>query len=278
MAGFLTIFKFGLLSNSNLIGRRCCIVRSNLNMKLSIVLPAYNEQDSLPETLNTLYETLSFHNIEHEILVVNDNSKDNTEQVLFNLQKTIPTLIYFTNPSENGFGMAIRYGLERFTGGCVAVMMADLSDDPNDLVKYYNTMLEKKVDCVFGSRFDKGGKVIDYPKLKLFINRIANLIIRMVIGIKYNDTTNAFKLYKRETIEGIKPFLSPHFNLTVELPLKAFVRGYTFAVVPNSWRNRKHGESKLKIQEMGSRYFFILMYCFIEKFFSRGDYLKKPNS
>ncbi len=244
-------------------------------MKLSIVLPAYNEQDSLPETINTLFETLSFHEIEHEIVVVNDNSKDNTEQVLIDLQKKIPTLIYFTNPGPNGFGMAIRYGLERFTGGCVAVMMADLSDDPNDLVKYYNTMVEKNVDCVFGSRFDKGGKVIDYPKLKLFINRIANLIIRMVIGIKYNDTTNAFKLYKKETIEGIKPFLSPHFNLTVELPLKAYVRGYTFTVVPNSWRNRKHGESKLKIQEMGSRYFFILMYCFIEKFFSKGDYLKK---
>lgn len=244
-------------------------------MILSIVLPAYNEEESLPETLNSLYSTLKAENIPHEIVVVNDNSKDRTEQVLIELQKTIPTLVYYTNQGPNGFGMAIRYGLERFKGDCVAVMMADLSDDPADLVKYYRTMLDKNVDAVFGSRFDKGGKVIDYPKLKLFINRIANLIIRMVIGIKYNDTTNAFKLYKRETIEGIKPFLSPHFNLTVELPLKAYVRGYSFAIVPNSWTNRKYGESKLKIKEMGSRYFFILLYCFIEKFFSRGDYLKK---
>jgi dolichol-phosphate mannosyltransferase len=246
-------------------------------MLLSIVLPAYNEEDSLPETINSLYQVLRNEAIPHEILVVNDNSKDNTEQVLVNLQASIPTLVYFTNPGPNGFGMAIRYGLERYSGDCVAVMMADLSDDPNDLVKYYHTMLSKNVDAVFGSRFDKGGKVIDYPKIKLLINRIANLIIRMVIGIKYNDTTNAFKLYKRHTIDGIKPFMSPHFNLTVELPLKAFVRGYTFAIVPNSWRNRKHGESKLKIKEMGSRYFFILMYCFIEKFFSRGDYLKKES-
>jgi dolichol-phosphate mannosyltransferase len=243
-------------------------------MILSVVLPAFNEEESLPETINSLYNTLQSEKIPHEILVVNDNSKDRTEQVLIDLQKSIPTLIYYTNPGPNGFGMAIRYGLERFKGDCVAVMMADLSDDPADLVKYYYTMLEKNVDAVFGSRFDKGGKVIDYPKLKLFINRIANLIIKIVIGIKYNDTTNAFKLYKRATIEGIKPFLAPHFNLTVELPLKAFVRGYSFAIVPNSWRNRKHGESKLKIKEMGSRYFFILMYCFIEKFFSRGDYNK----
>jgi dolichol-phosphate mannosyltransferase len=153
--------------------------------------------------------------------------------------------------------------------------MADMSDDPEDLVKYYKTMLTDNVDAVFGSRWIKGGKVIDYPAVKKIINRVANFIIKMVIGIKYNDTTNAFKLYKRETMEGLKPFLSPHFNLTVELPLKTIVRGYSYSVVPNSWTNRKYGESKLKIKEMGSRYFFILVYCFVEKFFSRGDYMKK---
>lgn len=246
-------------------------------MKLSVVIPAYNEEESIPETLKSLYNTLQKYGIEHEICVTNDNSKDNTEAVLQELQKEIPTLVYYTNKGPNGFGYAVRYGLERFSGDCVAVMMADMSDDPEDLVKYYSTMLEKDVDAVFGSRFMKGGKVIDYPQVKLYINRFANVIIRFLIGIKYNDTTNAFKLYKRETIEGIKPFMSPHFNLTVELPLKAYVRGYSFAVVPNSWTNRKYGESKLKIKEMGSRYFFILLYCMIEKFFSRGDYMKKPS-
>jgi dolichol-phosphate mannosyltransferase len=244
-------------------------------MKLSVVIPAYNEEESLPETLRSLYSTLLKYNIEHEICVTNDNSKDRTEQVLQQLQTEIPTLIYHTNKGPNGFGYAIRYGLERFTGDCVAVMMADMSDAPEDLVKFYHTMLEKDVDAVFGSRFIKGGQVYDYPKLKLFINRISNFVIQMLTGIKTNDTTNAFKLYKRETIEGIKPFMSAHFNLTVELPLKAFVRGYSYAIVPNSWTNRKYGESKLKIKEMGSRYFFILLYCMIEKSFSRGDYMKK---
>lgn len=244
-------------------------------MKLSVVIPAYNEEESIPETLRTLYATLKKYHIDHEICVTNDNSKDRTEEVLKSLQTEIPTLVYFTNKGPNGFGYAVRYGLERFSGDCVAVMMADMSDDPEDLVKYYNTMLEQNVDAVFGSRFIKGGKVYDYPRLKLFINRIANFIVKLATGIKTNDTTNAFKLYKRETIEGIKPFMSPHFNLTVELPLKAYVRGYSYAVVPNSWTNRKYGESKLKIKEMGSRYFFILLYCMIEKFFSRGDYMKK---
>ena len=244
-------------------------------MKLSIVIPAYNEEESITETIDLIEEAFSKVNIEHEIFIVNDNSKDNTIQVLEKLAQKYPTLKYETNHGPNGFGYAVRYGLERFSGDCVAVMMADLSDSPYDLIRYYTTMVEGNYDCVFGSRFIKGGKVIDYPWVKKIINRIANFIIRIVMQIKYNDTTNAFKLYKREAIEGVKPILSPHFNLTIELPLKAIIRGYSYTVVPNSWTNRKYGVSKLKIKEMGSRYFFILMYCFVEKYFSRGDFKRK---
>lgn len=244
-------------------------------MKLSIVIPAYNESLSLPETLQSIDQALRKTNIAHEILVINDNSKDSTLQVLETLAADMPTLRWLTNEGPNGFGYAIRKGLENFTGDCVAIMMADLSDSPEDLIKFYNTMLDKKYDCVFGSRFMKGSKVIDYPKYKRVVNRLANFIIKLMFRISYNDTTNAFKLYKKETIEGLKPFMSPHFNLTVELPLKAIIRGYSYAVVPNSWTNRKYGVSNLKLREMGSRYFFILLYCLIEKYFSRGDFKKK---
>jgi dolichol-phosphate mannosyltransferase len=244
-------------------------------MKLSVVIPAYNEEESIVETIDTLVECLIKTNIEHEIIVINDNSKDNTELVLKKLNEKYPSVIYFTNTGPNGFGYAIRYGLERFTGECVAVMMADLSDSPDDLVRYYQAMVEHNVDCVFGNRWGKGGKVIDYPIHKKIINRVANLIIRIVMRITYNDTTNAFKLYRKEVVAGIQPIISPHFNLTIELPLKAIIRGYSFTIIPNSWTNRKYGVSKLKIKEMGSRYFFILMYCFIEKYFSRGDFKKK---
>lgn len=244
-------------------------------MKLSIVIPAYNEEESISETIDQIEEAFSKVNIEHEIFVVNDNSKDQTAAVLENLMLKYPALKYETNLGPNGFGYAVRYGLERFSGDCVAVMMADLSDSPYDLIRYYTKMVEGNYDCVFGSRFIKGGKVIDYPIVKKVINRIANFIIKTTMRIKYNDTTNAFKLYKREVINGVKPILSPHFNLTIELPLKAIIRGYSYTVIPNSWTNRKYGESKLKIKEMGSRYFFILVYCFVEKYFSRGDFIKK---
>jgi dolichol-phosphate mannosyltransferase len=245
-------------------------------MKLSVVIPAHNEEGSVRRTVEELHAALEREKVPHEILVVNDNSRDSTVAILEDLKKTIADLRVVSNTGPNGFGYAVRFGLEKFEGDCVAIMMADLSDSPEDLLKFY-AKLQEGYDCVFGSRFTKGGKTYDYPLVKLVINRIANAIVAITFGMRYNDTTNAFKLYRRETIEGLKPFLAPHFNLTLELPLKAIVRGYTYAVLPNSWTNRKTGESKLKIREMGSRYFFILLYCLIERFFSRGDFSKSRN-
>lgn len=246
-------------------------------MKLSIVIPAYNEEAVIEKTVRAFHDELKKEKIGHEILVVNDNSKDKTEQILKNLKKEIKELRYINNTPPNGFGFAVRKGLESFSGDCVAVVMADMSDRPVDLVAYYQKLSEGKYDAVFGSRFIKGGEVIDYPKNKIFLNRLTNNIIRFLFGVRYNDTTNAFKLYKRETLEGLKPFLSHHFNLTVELPLKTIVRGYSYAVVPNYWTNRAVGQSNLKIKEMGSRYFYIILYCLIEKWLSRGDYKKKES-
>ena len=244
-------------------------------MKLSVVIPAYNEEESIELTVTAFHDKLAKEKIDHEILVVNDNSKDKTEAILKKLHKQSPQIRYINNKPPNGFGFAVRAGLENFKGDCVAIVMADMSDRPVDLVAYFRKMETGKYDCVFGSRFIKGGKVVDYPKNKIFLNRFTNNIIKVLFGIRYNDVTNAFKMYRKETIEGLKPFLSHHFNLTVELPLKAIVRGYSYAVVPNYWTNRAVGESNLKIKEMGSRYFYIILYCLLEKWLSRGDYKKK---
>ncbi|HEY4787234.1 MAG TPA: glycosyltransferase family 2 protein [Bacteroidales bacterium] len=244
-------------------------------MKLSIVIPAYNEAESLPETIHSIYSELVKNVVDHEILVINDNSKDNTLEVLNKIKESVDTLRWITNEGPNGFGYAVRKGLANFNGDCVAIMMADLSDSPEDMIEFYKVLVDDNCDAVFGTRWSKGGKVYDYPFIKKVINRFANNIIRFSFRIKYNDTTNAFKMYKKSTIDGLKPFLSPHFNLTIELPLKVIIRGYSYTVLPNSWRNRKHGQSKLKIREMGTRYLFILLYCLIEKYFAKNDFKKK---
>jgi dolichol-phosphate mannosyltransferase len=173
--------------------------------------------------------------------------------------------------------MAVRAGLELFEGDAVAIMMADASDDPEDLLRYQR-LLEEGWDCAFGSRFMPGAHIYDYPRLKLIVNRLANWFVRILFRHRYNDTTNAFKAYRREVIETIQPLLSKHFNLTVEMPLKAIVRGHSYKVIPISWTNRTSGEAKLAMREMGSRYLFIVLYVWLENALSRGDYrVRKPN-
>jgi dolichol-phosphate mannosyltransferase len=239
----------------------------------SVIIPARDEEDSLPQTVKNIHEVLKAAEIRHEIVVVDDGSKDRTWEVLQKLKaEAILTLTPVQNPGPHGFGKAISYGISKSSGDAVVIMMADESDSPLDAVKYWRLLNDQGYECAFGSRFISGGKVIDYPRLKLLINRIANLLVKWGFAIPLNDTTNAFKAYRRNVIEGISPILSPHFNITVELPLKAIVRGYSYAITPNSWQNRKHGVAKLKIKEMGSRYFFICAYIWLEKYFSRGDY------
>ena len=241
----------------------------SLNL-FSVVMPARDEAESLPSTLRDLYAELSREGVPHEIVVVDDGSQDATWAVLESLKAEVPSLVPVRNPGPNGFGRAIIHGLGSVRGDAVVIMMADASDSPADAVRYWRLLCEGH-ECVFGSRFLRKGDVIDYPRLKLLVN----LFIRVMFAIPLNDTTNAFKAYRRSVIEGCRPLLAPHFNLTVELPLKAIVRGYTWTVIPISWRNRRHGVAKLRIKEMGSRYFFICMYVWLEKYFSRGDYRRK---
>lgn len=273
---------------------------------LSIVIPARDEEGCIASTVQHLHLELELRGVPHEIIVVDDGSSDRTWEILgaeaarlngLAAQKATSSasvgredgvsvgvssnespkervvLRPIKNEGAHGFGRAIVKGLDAMTGDAVVIMMADESDDPRDVVRYWEK-LNEGYDCVFGSRFMKGGGTIDYPPIKLFLNRMANAFVRLMFRHGLNDTTNAFKAYRKEVIDGIRPILSPHFNITVELPLKAIVRGYIFTVIPITWRNRRHGVAKLKIKEMGSRYLFICLYVWLEKYFSRGDYLK----
>jgi dolichol-phosphate mannosyltransferase len=98
----------------------------------------------------------------------------------------------------------------------------------------------------------KGGGTIDYPWTKLVLNRLANKFLQFLFNIGLNDTTKAFKAYRKTVIDGCRPLTAPHFNRTVEIPLKAIVGGYSWTIIPITWRNRRTGIPKLKIKEMGA--------------------------
>ncbi len=239
--------------------------------RLSVIIPIKNEESCVRETLEALLRKLREAEVSFEIVTVDDQSTDGSRLILQEFMTKNHEVHYIQNITEPGFGNAVQIGLSKMTGDAAVIFMADQSDNPQDVVSYWEK-LNEGYDCVFGSRFIKGGRVIDYPLPKLILNRLANKFIQFIFGIRLNDTTNAFKAYRKEVIEGCQPLLSPHFNLTVELPLKAIIRGYTWTVIPISWQNRKGGSAKFRIREMGSRYIFIILYAWLEKFFSRGDY------
>jgi dolichol-phosphate mannosyltransferase len=246
-------------------------------MMLSVIVPARNEKESILPTVRSIALALRNENLPFELVIVDDGSTDGTGEVVRQAAESDASLHLVKNEGRHGFGLAVRRGLDAASGDAVVIMMADGSDSPQDLVRYCRK-LDEGYDCVFGSRFMRGSRIVDYPAHKLVINRIANLFIRFLFGVRYNDVTNAFKCYRREVIDGIQPLISPHFNLTVEMPLKAIIRGYSYGVIPISWINRKYGVSKLRLQEMGSRYLFIILYLWLERLLSRGDYHRRARA
>jgi dolichol-phosphate mannosyltransferase len=240
-------------------------------MKVSVVIPAHNEAEVIGPTVGEVAAALDGAERDYEVLVVDDASTDATAARVEAIAARNPRVRCLRSPYPNGFGFAVRAGLESFTGDAVAIVMGDGSDDPRDMLRYFE-LLDEGYDCAFGTRFTAGGRTRGYPWLKLVINRIVNLAIRLLFRHGYDDTTNAFKAYRREVIESVQPLVSQHFNLTVELPLKAVTRGHTYGIVPISWTNRTAGESKLGLKEMGSRYLYIVLMVFLEHHLARGDY------
>jgi dolichol-phosphate mannosyltransferase len=229
-----------------------------------VVIPARDEEGCVGSTVEHLHEALRRAAVTHEIVVVDDGSTDRTGAVLGELAGRIPELRPVRNPGPHGYGRAVAFGLEHARGDAIVVMMADESDDCGDVLRYWEKLREG-FDCVFGSRFVAGGRTVGYPLAKLVLNRLANAFLSRLFGIGLDDTTNAFKAYRREVIEGCRPLEAADFNLTIELPLKAIVRGYSWTVIPVSWRNRRTGIAKLKIHEMGSRYLATCLAVWREK-------------
>ena len=250
------------------------MTESKNSLLYSILIPAYNEAENLPPTLEKLAALLRREKIPFELLVVNDNSKDDTALVLERLKTDYPELKVVNDTLPGGLGRAIRCGLRHFKGDVVAIVMADSSDAPEDVVACYRK-IEEGYDCVFGSRFRKDSRVTMYPPVKLFCNRIVNHAMRLLFMTRHNDLTNAFKVYRRHVIESISPLQAAHFNITIEMSLSALIRKFRIAEIPISWSGRTWGQSNLRLREMGRRYLCTLLMIWFERILILDDLLRE---
>ena len=241
-------------------------------MSLTVLIPIKNESQIIDQTITEL-ENSWIKEIDHEIIFLDDFSSDNTVQKIKDLDKKKLNISIIKN-TKPGLGSAIYLGVTNSKKDYFTIFMADLSDSIEDMQMYYNTIKNKNLDSVFGSRFIKGGKTVDYPVVKLILNRLGNLLAKFLMWSDLNDFTNGFKIYKKNTLIGLYPLISESFNIFFELPLKTISRGYKYKIIPISYYNRTVGEAKFKIDELGSKYLFTLLYCFLEKSLLRKDIKK----
>ena len=233
-------------------------------MSLSIIIPCKNEEENIEQTIETICSYISEKIQDYQINIVNDFSTDDTGSILHRISKNNKKIKIFEN-EKRGLGNAINCGIKNSDRKYSVIVMADLSDSPNDIIRYYNEICDKNLDAVLGSRFLKNSKVTDYPKKKLILNRIFNFVVRIMFLENYNDFTNAFKIYKTTVLKEIRPIVSENFNVFLELPLKIIIRKYNYSIINIDWKNREKGDAKFKIKELGSKYLFTLLYCFFEK-------------
>ena len=240
---------------------------------LTIIIPSFQEEKSIEKTVMNIYNFFIDKSLDFEIIVVDDNSDDNTKLIMRKVSKSINNVNFILSSKVKGFGNSIVQGLEIAKGKYVSFMMADMSDSPFDLLNYYNELENNNnLDCVFGDRWSSG-QIKEYPLLKRIINRLGNHTISILFGSSYKDFTNSFKIYKKEALMNISPIISNHFSITLELPLKMITRGYKYKVIRNSWENREHGVSNLKILDSIFTYSLIIFYCLIDKYFWNKRYV-----
>jgi dolichol-phosphate mannosyltransferase len=231
-------------------------------MSLTILIPSKNEQKVIFKTIKNIIKS-NISSIDYEIVVINDFSTDNTVQ-LFKKYKNNKK-IKLVNNIKPGLGSALKVGIEKSSKEYICIFMADQSDSISDMMRYYKIISKKDYDAVFGSRFIKGSKLKKYPFKKLIFNRIFNNMCKLFFLNKFNDFTNAFKIYKKNVLLSFFPIVSENFNVFLELPLKTVSRNFTYKIIPISWKNRTRGNSKFIIKELTSKYFFTFLYCLLEK-------------
>jgi len=226
-------------------------------MKFTVILPTFNEEAHIEKTMHKNFELLKKYKLTPEVIVV-DDSKDKTMDILKRLQKRYKSLKVFHRENKTGVGSAIRLGIEKSSGDYIIIQM---SDSPED-VKYFPSIIskfEQGYDIVQTSRFMPGCKIVGYP----FVKRISNLLCNRFINIaflefKLKDFSCLFKAFNKKKIMHLN-LEADHFDLGTEIVLKAMRKKYKITEVPVNWYERKKGNSKFNLSKFAKIYLYRIM-------------------
>lgn len=219
-------------------------------IRLTVVIPARNECEVLEQTLSALVRHLS--NIEHEILVVNDHSEDSTCKIVEDFAKEHPRVRLVQNEDEGGFTNTLKCGFAQARGDAIVSFMADLCDDPAT-IPVMLAKFDEGYDVICASRYMSGGEKLGGRAIQSFFSRFVGLTIRVLAKIPTHDISNAFKMYRREVIQNMN-IEEAGFASSMEIAVKAFVKGYRITEVPTRWRGRTKGKSKFRVLKVYKDY------------------------
>jgi len=221
----------------------------------SVILPVYNEKENLPLIIALLVQMFEEQHLEHEIIIVEDNSPDGTRQVAEQLQKILSKDIIkiLARPGKMGLGSAYIDGLKQCRGDFIILMDADMSHHPKYIPEFIRKQRERDCDVVTGTRYAPGGGVAGWDFKRVLTSRGANILATVLLQPGLSDLTGSFRLYKRNVIEDLmKSVKGRAYVFQMEIIIRAKEKGYKIAEVPIVFVDRFYGESKLGATEIVS--------------------------
>lgn len=212
-----------------------------------IIIPTYNEIENIERMIRQVFS----YEKEFHLLIVDDNSPDGTAQKVKDLQKEYPIRLFLLQrPEKNGLGTAYKAGFDwclKTTYDYIFEMDADFSHDPDDLIRLYKACAKEGVHLSIGSRYCSGGKVKNWPMMRVLMSYFASIYVRMILWIGIKDTTAGFKCYTREALEKVNYDIIPFKGYAFQICMKYGVRKHKLGIVevPITFIDRQRGTSKM---------------------------------
>lgn len=244
-----------------------------LRSAVSVVIPCHNEEMNIEPLVDKLRDF--FGEYLHEIIPVDDNSRDNTREVIQRLANEDPIIKPVFRSPPNGVGRAIADGYRVATGRYILSMDCDFQHLLPEIRDLFDAAAEG-YDVVVGSRFSRHSVLLNYPFQKIFVNRGFHLLAQILFLRNFRDLTNNLKLMRREVIENLQ-LTQPGFAVNAETGLQPLLMGYSVKEVPISWINRTPdmGVSSFRLVKVGGGYWQVLFGLWLKTVFSFGASSKK---